>query len=348
MDRLDLPHGPLALPAFMPDATFGFVRGLSAADLAAAGVRVLMMNAFHLMTSPGASVVRDLGGLHAMYGWDGPICTDSGGFQAFSLLAGNPKAGSFTKKGLAIRPMGRDKKIDLTPERAIEVQFGMGADLLFCLDVCTTPDAPAAAQADAVDLTIEWGRRCRETFDRLVKERRPAKRPLLFAVIQGGADPAERRRCAAGLVDLGFDGFGFGGYPFDRDGNLVEAPLDAVRDAVPAGAPLFALGVGSFEAVRAFHARGFRIFDCALPTRDARRGRLYTLDGDRPGRIYLEDERHVRARGPVSPGCDCAACAGHSLGFLRHLFVREDPLLVRLASIHNLRVLTRFVETLGC
>jgi queuine tRNA-ribosyltransferase len=348
---LSLRHGDLRFPAFLPDGTRGVVRGVSGTDLEAAGVQAVVMNTFHLMLKPGAMIVSSLGGLHRMSGWQGPIMTDSGGFQAYSLIRENPKQGSIHNKGLTFRAEG-GRKHQLTPEKTIQLQMGFRADIVVCLDDCTHVDEDPAAQSAAVDRTIAWARRCRDEFDRLTAERglEGNERPKLFAVVQGGGDKTERRRCAEALLEIGFDGYGYGGWPLDADYNLLEEMLSYVRELIPPEFPLHALGVGHPENVLACARMGYQMFDSALPTRDARRGRLYTftaaegLTGEWFRRIYIHDKEHIRDGLPISEFCDCETCQRYSRGYLQHLFRLDDHLYFRLATIHNLRFMRQLED----
>jgi queuine tRNA-ribosyltransferase len=321
------------------------VRAVSASDLDTVGVQALVMNTYHLMLKPGATTVSALGGLHQMSGWQRPILTDSGGFQAYSLIRENPKQGSITNKGLVFRQPGSKRKYMLTPEKTIQLQLSFGADVVICLDDCTHVEEDLATQIDAVDRTLAWAARCRKEFDRLADERRlegPA-RPKLFAVVQGGGDKDQRKRCAEALLEIGFDGYGYGGWPLDADYNLLDDMLGYVRELVPAQYPLHALGVGHPESVAACARMGYQMFDSALPTRDARRGRLYTFSGPEGlggawfRFLYIHDEHYIRDAEPVSEFCDCEACRQYSRGYLHHLFKLHDHLFFRLATIHNLR-----------
>ena len=355
---LRLPHGDLSLPAYLPDATLGVVRSVGADDLLACQTPALVMNAYHLMQRPGSSTVQALGGLHRMAGWPRPIITDSGGFQAYSLIAQNPKFGSISNSGITVRPEGVDRKFQLTPEKAIQLQVGYGADVVICLDECTHVDAPEETQRAAVERTIAWARRCRDEFDRLMAQKRLAveERPLIFGVIQGGGYPDLRRRCAEALLEIGFDGFGYGGWPLDKQNNLLIEIISYTRTLVPRHLPMHALGVGHPANVVACAGAGYGIFDSAMPTRDARHGRLYTFTSERPwltsvtgdwfAYVYVADEKHIKADGPISPWCDCPCCARYSLGYLRHLFKIGDGLYYRLATIHNLRCMSRLTELL--
>ena len=376
MAVLRTPHGDLALPAFFPDATRGVVRGLDAADLEACGVPGLVVNAFHLAGRPGSRCVHALGGVHALMGWRRPVIADSGGFQIFSLIRQNPKLGTITNNEAIFRPAEGQKAQRLSPEKSIQIQLRLGADILVCLDDCTHPDAPADEQAASVARTIAWAERCRVEFERGLAVRRgpkrdaslslsmtgrggaipvaecspPSARPLLFAVIQGGADADLRRLCAAELVAMGFDGYGFGGWPFDTDGRLLTETLALTAELMPADKPRYALGIGNPSALIACARMGYGLFDCALPTRDARRGRLYVFEGEDGlsyERVYIRDAGHRRDRGPVSDACDCLCCRGYSRAYLHHLFAIGDSLAWRLATIHNLRFYTALLERLS-
>jgi queuine tRNA-ribosyltransferase len=356
---LALPHGPLPLPAFLPDATRGVVRSVDSADLRACGVEALVMNTYHLMQRPGSSTIRALGGLHRMSDWQGPIVTDSGGFQVYSLIRQNPKYGRLTDRGAVFTPDGSGRKFNLTPEKSIQLQLSYGADILICLDDCTHADDPPEEQRQSVKRTVDWARRSKKEFERLLDQKRLAadQRPLLFAVIQGGGDPDLRRACADALLEIGFDGYGYGGWPLDSAGSLLADMLALTRDLVPSEYPVHALGVGHPANVVACARMGYQLFDSAMPTRDARNGRLYVFTSDDPRAlsdsqsgwfeyVYAGDDKHIKSDAPVSPWCDCACCAHYSLGYLHHLFKIDDALFLRLATIHNLRFMMRLMERL--
>ncbi|MCH9688966.1 MAG: queuine tRNA-ribosyltransferase family protein, partial [Deltaproteobacteria bacterium] len=250
-------HGPLRAPCYIPDATRAFVRSVDASDLETVGIPALMINAYHLMTRPGIRVVQRLGGLHAFAGWSGPIVTDSGGFQVFSLIRQNPKYGQIREHEIIFRPGdGRDKLI-LTPEKVVQTQFRLGADVMVALDDCTGPEAPAEEQQRAVDRTVAWAKRARDEFDRQLAQRSgDGPPPVLVAPIQGGNDVELRRHCAQALLDAGLTTFGFGGWPLDEDGKLQLDMFAALHELLPLDAPLFALGVGKPEHLSAVTALG--------------------------------------------------------------------------------------------
>ncbi len=357
--QLHLPHGTLTYPVYLPDATFGVVRAVDAQDLAACQVQALVMNSFHLMQKPGSTTVSALGGLHKMSGWDKPITTDSGGFQAYSLIRQNPSFGSITDRGLSFQPEGANRKFLLTPEKSIQLQMSAGADILICLDDCTHVSGDRREQELSVTRTIAWARRSKQEFARLLEQKKltPEQQPRLFGVIQGGAELDLRAQCAAELLEIGFDGFGFGGWPLDDQGNLVEEVLAYTRSLVPTQFPMHALGVGHPANVAAAYKLGYQLFDSAMPTRDARHGRLYTfrnpvsdpaagMSGNWLRYVYIADEKHIKRAEPISDFCDCPVCRHYSIGYLRHLHKLNDSLFPRLATLHNLRFMTQLEERL--
>ncbi len=355
---LDLPHGRVTLPAFLPDATLGVVRAVDSVDLLQSGVQALVMNTFHLMQRPGSSTVQALGGLHRMSAWPRPIITDSGGFQAYSLIRQNPKAGSLTGNGILFRPEGSNRKLQLTPEKCVQLQMSYGTDVVMCLDDCTHVDDAPEEQAISVQRTIAWAKRCRAEFDRLLAQRKAAgPRPLLFGVVQGGGERDLRRKCAEALLEIGFDGYGYGGWPLDAGGNLLVELLGYTRELIPAQLPMHALGVGHPASVATCTALGYGLFDSALPTRDARHARLYLFADATPQPsptesgwfrfIYLNDAKHIKDAQPVDPHCDCLTCRHYSRGYLYHLYKNSEAAFMRLATIHNVRFMARLMAALA-
>ncbi len=368
-DKLSLPHGTIALPAFLPDATLGVVRTVDTHDLHRAGVQALVMNVFHLMQKPGSSTIRALGGLHAMAHWHSPIVTDSGGFQAYSLIRQNAAFGTINDDSITFRPEGRNRSFHLTPEKSIQLQLAYGADIVICLDDCTHVDNSYDVQQASVRRTIAWAKRCKDEFERQISQRQqqgqqqqrtyatPNAKPFLFGVVQGGGYESLRKECAEALLDIGFDGFGYGGWPLDRDNQLLHDMLDYTRSLIPASFAMHALGIGHPPYIVACTHMGYQLFDSSMPTRDARHGRLYTfttppsgptqgLDGDWFAYLYINDEKHVKARKPISEHCDCVCCQTYTRGYLHHLYKVKDALFERLATIHNLRCMTLLMERL--
>ncbi|MCL2204436.1 MAG: tRNA guanosine(34) transglycosylase Tgt [Defluviitaleaceae bacterium] len=350
MKALTLPHGSVPLPAFFPDGTRGVVRCVDSADLEGAGVPGIVMNTYHLMTKPGAATIRALGGLHSFCNWQRPIITDSGGFQVFSLLRENPSFGEIRRDGIIFRREG--KKVLLSPEKCIQSQLAYGSDVLMALDYCTHPADPYEKQALAVETTIRWGRQSMKAFG---KHNSPRQ---LFGIIQGGDEKSLRKECADALIQQGFSGFGFGGWPLDAKGRLTEDILAYTASLMPGDKIKYAMGIGRPENIVACVAMGYTLFDCVIPTREARHHRLYVFNPEfeKPGQIdlsrpfykfhYILDDIHRRDKRPVSPLCDCHACTHYSRAYLRHLISIGDSLGSRLATIHNLRFYTMLMELL--
>jgi queuine tRNA-ribosyltransferase len=344
-------RGSLRLPLFVPDATRAAIRTVPTSMLTGSGVEAILVSTAHLAAQPGTSVIAALGGVHKFMGWPGPLISDSGGFQVFSLLAAGGGLARVSDAGLSYRFSASQRLRQLTPDSCIETQLRLGADIAYCLDYCTHPAAPAAEQDRAVALTLRWAAQCRAAFDRLTQDIPPASRPLLFAVIQGGSDSGRRARCAAALAEIGFDGYGFGGYPV-ADGVLVDE-VSLVAELAPGGSVLHALGIGTPENMVAAWRAGYGVFDCTLPTRNGRRGVLYTaLEVSALGApgfyqvARMGDERWVRRQQPVDPGCDCQLCTTVPAGYYAHLVRTKDALAGTLGSLHNLRFYTRLAEAL--
>jgi queuine tRNA-ribosyltransferase len=356
---LQLPSGRLQFPAFLPDATQGVVRAVDSADLIQCGVQALVMNTFHLMLHPGSSTVSALGGLHAMSGWPRPIVTDSGGFQAYSLIRQNAKYGTLSDSGILFRPEGSKRKMQLTPEKCVRLQMSYGSDVIMCLDDCTHVDDSELEQRRSVQRTIAWAERCRQEFDRLLDAKcfAPGEQPRLFAVIQGGGSQDLRRCCAEELLAIGFDGYGYGGWPLDSQGDLLVDMLAYSRELVPDRLPMHALGVGHPESIAVCTKLGYGMFDSAVPTRDARHGRLYTfVSGEKPSVhrrgwfqfLYIQDEKYRKDNRPLSNACTCLTCRHYTRGYLHHLSKSNVASYQRLATIHNLQFMVHLTDQLRC
>ncbi len=356
-DPLATPRGSLPVPTFLPDATRAGVRGVSSEDLRGVGIEGVVVNAFHLLRRPGARVVQAAGGIHRFMDWDRPILSDSGGFQVWSLIRQDPARGTIRDNEVIFREPSTGEKWNLTPERVVRLQLQLGSDVIVCLDDPTSAEDPEPEQERSVERTVRWARRSRDELDRQLDRKRTGEAPRIFAVVQGGMVEALRRQCAEELASIGFDGYGFGGWPLAADGTLITDALRWVADALPPASPKHALGIGRADHVVAAFAHGYSIFDCALPTRDARHGRLYAFRGawsDRrpaPGdpfyrAIRIHDARFRVDHGPLEEDCDCALCTRHSAAYLHHLFKVGDRSAERLATLHNLRFYVRLFELL--
>jgi len=350
----------LPRPVFLPDATYGVVRSVDFTDLQNVGVNAVVMNTFHLMQHPGSSTIQALGGLHKMTDWHGMIVTDSGGFQAYSLIRQNPKFGSISDKGISFQPEGTTRKYQLSPQKTVQLQISYGSNVVICLDDCTHVDEGYDEQKESVERTVKWAKLCKQEFIHQVEQKKwvESAPPQIFAVVQGGGYKDLRKKCADALLEIGFDGYGFGGWPLDKKNNLLTEIIGYTREVIPAEFPMHALGVGHPENVLACHALGYDIFDSAMPTRDARHGRLFIfksadegstrgLNGDWFGYKYINDEQHIRSDKPISPYCDCPCCQHYSIGYLHHLFKQGDTLFMRLATLHNLRFMVQLCDRIA-
>ena len=324
------PHGPVETPAFMPVGTRGTVRGLWPEQLVETGAEMVLANTYHLALRPGAEVVEELGGLHRFMQWDGPILTDSGGFQVFSLA----EMARLTDDGVSFKSHIDGSWLELTPERAVSIQEQLGADCIMCLDECPSHEVPIEKLRQAVDRTTDWARRCRDSQTRTDQ--------ALMGIIQGGTDPAERERSAEGLLKLEFPGYAIGGLSVGESPESMYKTLDVTTPMLPTDRPRYLMGVGTprdlFEAV----VRGIDLFDCVMPTRNGRSASAFTVEGEvrLKNRQYRTDER------PLDPGCDCRVCARFSRGYLRHLFLSREMLGPILVSYHNLVFYQNFLRSL--
>jgi queuine tRNA-ribosyltransferase len=326
--RLSTPHGTVETPAFMPVGTQATVKGLTPDQVRATGSEMVLANTYHLALRPGEAVVARLGGLHAFMGWDGPILTDSGGFQVFSLAA-RARIGD---AGVAFRSHLDGSLLELTPERAVAIQEALGADVAMCLDHCPALPAEKEAVADAVARTIRWARRCREAHTRADQ--------ALFGIVQGGAHADLRAECADALIALDFDGYAVGGVSVGEDRDQVRSALEVSTHRLPAGRPRYLMGVGRPQDILDAVATGIDLFDCVLPTRNGRNATCLT---DR-GPVKLRNAAHRFDPRPIEEGCDCLACRSFSRAYVRHLFNAREMLGPTLASIHNIAYLQRLTS----
>ena len=325
---LHTPHGSLQTPLFMPLATQGSVKALDPSDLKAIGAAMLLGNAYHLYLRPGPQVVEKLGGLHRFMKWDGPILTDSGGFQIFSL----GHMCRLNDEGVTFRSHIDGSEHFLTPERAIEIQETLGADIIMALDECAPYVAPLPALREAMERTHRWAERCLQRHIR--------KDQALFGIVQGGTLPELRRESAKALVAMNFPGYAIGGLSVGEPKEQMYAISKETAALLPPDKPRYLMGVGSPEDLVECVSHGIDMFDCALPTRTARNGGLLT----RQGRINIRNARFKSANGPVDADCDCYTCRTFSAAYVHHLFKCEELLAYRLATIHNLRFVLRLME----
>ena len=315
---MSTPHGVVETPNFMPVGTRATVKTMDVEDLRTVGAQIVLANTYHLMLRPGEQVVSQLGELHGFMAWDGPILTDSGGYQVLSL---NPK---ISEDGLVFRSTYDGARVDLTPERAIAVQEALGADIAMMLDVpVPLPSAHAEAEA-AMHRTLRWAERA------LTAKRRSDR--ALFGIVQGGAEPDLREESAKGTAALGFPGFGIGGLAVGETADERNAALDAAIPHLPSAGVRYVMGLGDTEGMLAAIARGVDLFDCVIPTRLARHGKALTRAGD----ISIKRAEWIADDTALDTACTCLTCRRYSRGYLRHLYTTKEPLADRLLTLHNL------------
>jgi queuine tRNA-ribosyltransferase len=322
LGRIDTPHGPIHTPAFAPVGTQATVKALDPRDLREVGAELILANTYHLYLRPGADVVAEMGGLHRFMGWDGPILTDSGGFQVFSLAENR----AVSDEGVVFRSHIDGSQHSFTPEKVVHIQEQLGADIIMCLDECPEPHDRAYNES-ALARTHAWAARCRKA------QRRGDQ--ALFGIVQGGIFADLRRQSAEFLVDLDFPGYAIGGLSVGERKADMYAMLDVTVPLLPAGKPRYLMGVGAPEDLLEAVARGVDFFDCVLPTRLARNAALFT----RQGRLNIRNAQFERDPAPIEAGCGCYTCQHFSRAYLRHLFKAKEILAARLATIHNVHFL---------
>ena len=332
--ELETPHGKVLTPFFMPVATQATVKGLSPEEVRAAGAQIILSNAYHLYLRPGVGTVGKLGGLHKFMGWDGPILTDSGGFQAFSM---GPLR-KVTDDGIRFRSHIDGTEHHFTPQLATANQEGLGADIAMCFDQCIAYGASEKQVRQAMERTHRWAQECFDTHQ--ASPTGEAAGQALFGIVQGGVFPELRDESARVISDIPFHGYAVGGLAVDENKEQMYRFTGQVANLLPTDKPRYLMGVGSPEDLVEGVARGIDMFDCALPTRVARNGSLFTPEG----RVDIAKSRYAEQQGPLDETCDCYTCRNYSAGYLRHLFRAKELLGLRLASIHNLRFVLSLME----
>ncbi len=317
-------HGEIPTPAFMPVGTKGTVKSLHPDEVRALGAHVILGNTYHLHFRPGEETIAELGGLHAFSGWDGPILTDSGGFQVFSL---RDTLLAVDDDGVTFRSVYDGIEERFTPEVAARIQARLGSDVAMCLDICPPPGVPRAELEEAVRRTTVWAARQAEA------ERAPGQ--LVFGIAQGGTDPELRRRSIDEISALGFDGNALGGLSVGEDRELMFETVAWAAPLLPGDRPRYFMGIGDPEGILRVLGAGIDIFDCVLPTRTARTGSALTWEG----RLNLRNARFAHDPRPLDEGCPCPACKRFSRAYVRHLVTQDELLGLRLLSLHNLRFL---------
>ena len=312
-------RGTIHTPVFMPVGTQGTVKAMTPEELEALGAEIVLGNTYHLHIRPGEDVVRALGGLHRFMHWRRPILTDSGGYQIHSLAAMN----RVTEEGVTFQSHLDGTRLFLPPEGAIAIQETLGVDIMMCLDHLVSLPAPPEALEEAVARTTRWAARCKQARQ---------GNAALFGIVQGGTSEALRRRSAEALQAIGFDGYAIGGLSVGEGAALFLDTVAYTAPLLPAGQPRYLMGVGEPEDLLAAVGAGVDMFDCVLPTRNARNGTLFT----RGGKVSIKQARHRADPAPLDPDCSCPTCRDYSRGYLRHLFQSGEILSMRLNTLHNL------------
>ncbi|MDQ7793920.1 MAG: tRNA guanosine(34) transglycosylase Tgt [bacterium] len=327
LGRLATARGEVATPVFMPVGTRASVKTLTPGEVRALGARIILVNAYHLYLRPGRDVIREAGGVHSFMAWEGPVLSDSGGFQVFSLS----RLCSVGQSGVTFRSHLDGSEHFLSPEDVMRIQADLGTDIAMPLDVCVPYPCGRAESARAVELTAEWARRS-------LAAARPEQ--TLFGIVQGGACPDLRREAARGLVDLGFPGYALGGLSVGEPKSLLYSLLEETVAHLPADRPRYLMGVGAPDDLVQAVARGIDMFDSVFPTRLARHGTVLTRDGP----LRLRAARFRRDRGPIDENCRCYTCRTFSRAYLQHLLAAGELLGMRLTTLHNLHFTLELVE----
>ncbi len=347
---LSLPHGKVQTPFFMPIATRGAVKNISPNEIRALGAEIILSNTYHLLQRPGLPILQKHKGLHVFMKWDRPILTDSGGFQVFSLA----KIRKITSEGAIFQSEIDGSRITLTPEKAIDAQFVIGSDIMMVLDECTPYPCTYEYAKKSLTMTIDWARRSKKHFEMIVKKKKLSEknRPLIFGIVQGSVFKDLREEAVAELVKIGFDGYAIGGVAVGENMNQIDEIVCWTTELLPKDKPRYLMGVGKpEEIVRSVHV-GVDMFDCVIPTREARHGRLYVRTKKRVAEKKFYDVLNIKNATfrddmrPVDKYCVCLLCTQFTRSYLRHLFSTNEGLGLRLASLHNLNFYLRMMEEL--
>jgi len=333
--RLTLAHGTVETPVFMPVGTYGTVKAMTPEDLEVLGAEIILGNTFHLMLRPGGEIVRSLGGLHGFMHWQRPVLTDSGGFQVWSLETRN----KVSEAGVEFRAPTDGSLVSLSPERAMEVQGQLGSDIQMIFDECTNYPATEAEARASMELSLRWARRSREAFD---AGPAPGRGAAIFGIVQGGMHERLRSESLAGLLGVGFDGLAIGGLSVGEPEADRLRILEHTLPQMPAGKPRYLMGVGTPSDIVLAVLRGVDMFDCVMPTRNARNGSLFVTDGV----VRIRNARYRNDPRPIEEGCGCYTCRHYSRAYLRHLDQCGEMLGSHLNTVHNLHFYMQLMASL--
>lgn len=351
--------GEVPLPVFFPDATRAVIRTLDSSDIESTKTPGILVNTYHLYKDLGKKVVEEHDGIRQFMSWKGALISDSGGFQVMSLAKRSEKRGSITDDGVTFKLQGKEK-ITLTPEKSIQYQMVLKPDMVVVLDDFTEPGVSYKEAKDTVERTILWAKKSKEEFLKICEKEKIKEedRPYLLGVVQGGEYLDLREYCAKELVKIGFDGFGYGGWPIKDNGDFNYDVARVIAENSPEDYLLYGLGIGKPDEIVGCFDLGYYVFDCVLPTRDARHSRLYVYNANSISEINIRDDnfysffdpskqKYYHDTEPVSKACDCLLCRRYTRSYLHHLFKNDETTSLRLATIHNLRFYSLLMERLG-
>jgi queuine tRNA-ribosyltransferase len=337
------------LPVFFPDATRGLIKFLDTKDIEDTKTNGILVNTYHLYKDLGIKYIKERGGIKKFMDWKGFVISDSGGFQVGSLIKMNPTRGHVSNNGVLFRPKG-EKQVMLTPEKSIEFQIELGSDMVIVLDDFTDPKATYDEAKKSVERTIKWAKRSKKEFERICEEKKLVKdqKPLILGVVQGGYFQDLRKYCTEELVKIGFDGLGYGGWPMNEDNTFDLESAKTIAENSPKDYLLYGLGIGMPKDIIALSKMGYDIFDCVLPTRDARHARAYIFLDNNFGYelVDLRKSKYMEDDSKLDDKCDCLTCKRYKKSYLAHLFKIKDPTAGRLLTIHNLRFYSMLMEKL--
>ena len=326
-------RGTIMTPIFMPVGTLGTVKSLTPEDLLECGAQIILGNTYHLYLRPGCEVIENFKGLHKFMHWDKPILTDSGGFQVFSLA----KLSKITQEGYSFQSHLDGSSHLLTPEKSVEVQLCLNSDIIMCLDQCLPYPATDAQTHEAMRLTTRWAERCKTAW-----QAKAGAQNALFGIVQGGMNKNMRQQSAQAIADIGFNGYAIGGLSVGEPKDLMWEMADHTLPYLPDDKPKYIMGVGKPEDLVALVGMGADMFDCVMPTRNARNGQLFTWRGT----INIANSRHKQDMNPIDAACSCYTCRHYSRAYLRHLYMAKELLAYRLNTIHNIHFYLSLVRSM--
>lgn len=334
--RLKAARGVIETPVFMPVGTQATVKTLSNDELLAAGAQIILSNSYHLYLRPGPDLIEQAGGINGFTGWPKPVLTDSGGFQIFSLATMR----KINSEGVEFQSHIDGSKHMFTPEKSMEVQQKIGADIIMCFDECPPYPCTEDYAGRSMRLSADWARRCKAAFSS--KRYEEDKQQLLFGIVQGSVYPALRKESVERTVDIGFPGYAIGGLAVGEPKEELFSSMESAARLLPEDKPRYAMGIGMPEDIWEAVERGVDMFDCVLPTRNGRNGQAFTSGG----RVNIKNAEYVRDFGPLDPECGCPACRNHTRAYLNHLFRAQEILALRLLTLHNIFFMVKLVDNI--